>query len=279
MFSEAPVRDEVIEELAGLLQNSENIVVLTGAGMSTESGIPDFRSDSGLWQDDELMQAMSLNYLRYFPERFWPKFKHVFLRPEYLQAQPNSGHLALAELEGMGKRIQVFTQNVDGLHGVAGNTQVFELHGNLGKAKCPVCHTPYVLDHILATDVPRCTWENQKGALCGHVLDPDTVLFGQDVRHYGRAQLAIAKADLMLVLGTSLTVDPVAELPHFAIEQTRVQLVIVNLEPTYCDKWARLVIRGKVAEVVSQAVTHIVRVRKGVWSDPSSARRPAQNAQ
>ncbi|RIV28662.1 NAD-dependent protein deacylase [Alicyclobacillaceae bacterium I2511] len=261
MFSESLDQAEAMTELIRVLQDSENIVVLTGAGMSTESGIPDFRSDSGLWQDDELMQAMSVNYLRYFPERFWPKFKHVFLRPEYLQAQPNAGHLALGLLEGMGKRIQIFTQNVDGLHGVAGNTQVFELHGNFGLARCPICHTPYALNHILSEEVPHCVWENQKGVVCGHVLDPDTVLFGQDVRHYGRAQLAIANADVMLVLGTSLTVDPVAELPHFAIEQCHTRLIIVNMESTYCDKWAHLVIRGKVGEVLSQAVARVSSAR------------------
>lgn len=232
-----------------LIENASNIVVLTGAGMSTESGIPDFRSDDGVWQDEALVHVMSDSYLRRFPQAFWPKFKQVFMRPEYLRAEPNAGHLALAALERLGKQVTVFTQNVDGLHQLAGSTTVFELHGSVRKAECPACMQSYGLDGILAQEVPTCHWENAKGSECGFVLHPDTVLFGQQVRHLERAVLAAARCDLFLVLGTSLMVDPVAELPNYA-RAAGVPIAVVNLEETYIDVHAEVVIRGKIGEVL-----------------------------
>ncbi|MBX6352956.1 MAG: NAD-dependent protein deacylase [Thermoflavifilum sp.] len=242
-----------IEELARLLQNSGRIMVLTGAGMSTESGIPDFRSENGVWQDHTLLEAMSDEYLRRYPEAFWPRFKSVFLRPEYVQAEPNMGHLALAALEQLGKPVSIYTQNVDGLHQKAGSRRVFEVHGSAKRAYCPVCGAVYGLDHVLREDVPRCHAFTMKGGDCDHILYPDTVLFGQPVRHYERALLAARECDLLLVIGSSLTVEPVASLPGW-IDRQRTRLAIINLDETPYDDVADLVIHAKVGEVLPRAV-------------------------
>jgi NAD-dependent deacetylase len=239
--------------LQRLIENASDIAVLSGAGISTESGIPDFRSDSGVWQDPDLERTMSDSYLRRFPYEFWPKFKQVFMRPEYLKALPNAGHLALAELERRGKRVTVFTQNVDGLHQLAGSSRVFELHGGVRKAHCPVCRQVYGLDDILAEEVPICRWTNQKGAECGHVLHPDTVLFGQPVRHFEQAAAAVQACDLLLVLGTSLTVNPVAELPNYA-RRAGARLAVVNLDETYIDPFADVVIRARIGAILPTVI-------------------------
>jgi NAD-dependent deacetylase len=245
--------DDSALALKRLIEKASDIVVLSGAGISTESGIPDFRSDNGVWQDPDLVRAMSDAWLRRFPSDFWPKFKQVFMRPEYLQARPNAGHLALAELERRGKRVTVLTQNVDGLHQLAGSTRVFELHGGVRKAHCPVCRQVYGLDDILAEEVPTCRWTNQKGAECGHVLHPDTVLFGQPVRHFELAAAAVHACDLLLVLGTSLTVNPVAELPVYA-RRAGVSIAVVNLDETYVDPFADVVIHAKIGDVLPTVV-------------------------
>lgn len=242
---------ESVMQLRQWIQESQSIVVLSGAGMSTESGIPDFRSPGGVWQDEELMEAMSDRYLRVHPEDFWQKFKFGFMSPEYLRATPNLGHLALARLANQGKDVAVFTQNVDGLHQTAGSSLVYELHGNIRSANCPRCHTEYHLPYLLEHDVPRCDWVNPKGQVCDTVLSPDIVLFGQMVRHYEEAVYAIRNCDLFLILGTSLMVEPVADLPSY-VARERTKLVIVNLDVTHYDGIADLVIHDKVGEVLSR---------------------------
>lgn len=242
-----------IKVLQHLVDNASDIVVLTGAGMSTESGIPDFRSSEGVWQNPDLVCAMSDDYLRQSPRQFWPKFKQVFMHPAYLKAEPNAGHQALSRLERMGKRVTIFTQNVDGLHQLAGSSTVFEMHGSVRTATCPVCRQEYGLAHILAEEVPTCHWINQKGAECGFVLSPDTVLFGQDVRHFDHAVTVIQNCDLLLVLGTSLMVDPVAELPNYG-RKAKVPIGIVNLEETYLDGVVEVVLHEKIGEVLPQVL-------------------------
>ena len=242
-----------VDELKRLLFSSRSVVVLSGAGMSTESGIPDFRSPTGVWQDEDLMESMSDGYLKRHPEEFWPKFKLGFMSEEYLSAKPNPGHLALADLEKMGKDIAIYTQNVDGLHQEAGSRHVYELHGSIKTAYCPRCRSEYGLEYILSEEVPRCHWMNPKGQECDTILFPDTVLFGQNVRHYEYAAISVQQCDLMLVLGTSLTVYPVADLPEY-VRRDKTKLAIVNLDETDFDSKADVVIHGKVGEVLSQAV-------------------------
>lgn len=237
--------------LQRLVEDASDIVVLTGAGMSTNSGIPDFRSDDGVWADSDLVRAMSDTYLRRFPEEFWPRYKQVFMRPEYLKAVPNTGHRALAQWEQQNKRITIFTQNVDGLHQLAGNSSVFEMHGSARTAECPVCREVYGLEHILSEEVPTCCWINVKGAECGTALRPDTVLFGQSVRHLDHAVEAVQHCDLFLVLGTSLTVDPVAELPNYAY-RANVPIAVVNFDRTYIDSVATIVLHENIGDVLSR---------------------------
>lgn len=245
--------DVSISTLRQWLGERERIVVLSGAGMSTESGIPDFRSNSGVWNNPDLMEAMTFSYLKRHPEQFWPKFKDVFMRPEYLAAVPHAGYAALASIEQSGKRLDVFTQNVDGLHQRAGNRSIYELHGNVREATCPACGQRYDLAYLLTDDVPRCQWITMKGAECDTILHPNTVLFEQPVRHYEEAVLAVARCDLMLVLGTSLTVDPVASLPVY-LSKERAKLAIINLDETEWDGRADIVIRKPVGTVLPQLV-------------------------
>ena len=245
-----------VHELKNLLHRSHRTVVITGAGMSTESGIPDFRSENGFWDDVDLLSMMSDAYLSAHPEDFWVHFKKTFMNPHFMSALPNEGHLALAELAAVGKQVKIFTQNVDGLHQMAGSMNVYELHGNIRHAYCPNCHSRYGVTHILAEDVPYCSYYDMKGNECGSVLHTDVVLFDQMVRHMDEAFDAVVRADLLLILGTSLSVDPVASLPQFISHGHK--LAIINLEETYMDHRADLVIRASVGRTVSRAVEELL---------------------
>jgi len=239
------------EQLAQWVEDSQHIVVLTGAGISTESGIADFRSEDGLWRDETLMTSMSEGFLKMFPREFWQQFRDTFWVPEYLNAKPNPAHLLPAMWERRGKNIQIFTQNVDGLHQLAGSTKVWELHGNIRSAYCPRCRERYSMEDVIVRDVPRCSWMNIKGDICDSILYPGMVLFEQSIHHYIEAFDAVRHCDLLLIMGTSLSVDPVADLPNHRPHNTA-KMVIVNLAPTYLDGEADLVIRGRVGEVLSQ---------------------------
>ncbi|TWN32398.1 NAD-dependent protein deacetylase [Bacillus licheniformis] len=156
--------EEEALRFADMIENAERITVLTGAGMSTESGIPDFRSAGGIWTEDlSRMEAMSRDYYERYPKLFWPKFKELFQMKMTGTYRPNDGHLYLAELEKSGKDVRVFTQNIDGLHLKAGSRHVYELHGSIQTAACPKCGARYGLDHILQEEVPRCNRVNGKG--------------------------------------------------------------------------------------------------------------------
>lgn len=240
-------------QLQRYIEVSRRIVVLSGAGMSTESGIPDFRSPGGIWEDEETMIAMSLSYWQDYPQLFWPKFKRIFMNEAHLQAQPNEGHYAIARLEDMGKEVTVLTQNVDGLHQLAGSTHVLEMHGGIRQAVCPVCQSRYDLDYVQREEVPRCSYISIKGAVCDAILQANVVLFEQEVRYLPEALRAVRTCDLMLVLGTSLTVYPVADLPRYVIKE-RTKLVIVNLDATDEDQRADLVIHDKIGKVLAEAV-------------------------
>ncbi len=247
--------DAQVQELKNLLHQSHRTVVISGAGMSTESGIPDFRSENGFWEEADILSKMSDAHLNAQPEDFWLHFKQTFMNPRFMSAVPNEGHLALAEVAAVGKQIKIFTQNVDGLHQMAGSMNVYELHGNIRHAFCPKCHTRYGISHILAEDVPHCNYFDMKGNECQEALHPDVVLFDQMVRHMEDAFYAVVRADLLLVLGTSLLVDPVASLPQYVSAEHK--LAIVNLDETYIDKRADLVIHASVGRTVSRAIEQL----------------------
>ncbi|CAM4057593.1 NAD-dependent protein deacylase [Bacillus subtilis] len=238
-----------METFKSILHEAQRIVVLTGAGMSTESGIPDFRSAGGIWTEDaSRMEAMSLDYFLSYPRLFWPKFKELFQMKMSGSFEPNEGHLFLAELEKQGKQVDIFTQNIDGLHKKAGSRHVYELHGSIQTAACPACGARYDLPHLLEREVPECTAAGNNGDICGTVLKTDVVLFGDAVMHFDTLYEKLDQADLLLVIGTSLEVAPARFVPEDASLIPGMKKVIINLEPTYCDSLFDMVIHQKIGE-------------------------------
>ena len=232
---------EQIHRLRQMLEQAETIVALTGAGMSTESGIPDFRSANGLWSRSmSLAEVVSIDYFRRDPEAFWQAFRDIFRIKLIGDYRPNAGHQFLAELEQQGKRVTVLTQNIDGLHARAGSSRVLELHGDLLTASCPGCGTTHALDYILHHPLPICR-------LCHDVLKPDVVLYGEAVPLIDLAFDAALQADLLLVLGSSLEVSPVNLIPLEAA-QAGVATALINYTPTRMDHAFDLRIQGGIGE-------------------------------
>jgi NAD-dependent protein deacetylase/lipoamidase len=203
-------------QLADLIRCAEAVVALTGAGISVPSGIPDFRSPgTGLWENVNPMEVAHIDVFRREPERFWQFYGQRFQSLD--EKRPNRAHEALAELEGAGMLDAVITQNIDRLHAQAGSRELIEVHGTIAHSSCLRCRATYELDEVrsrLDADdrgVPRCD--------CGSALKPDVVLFGEylPVDALDRAQGYAAKADLMLCIGTSLEVYPVAQLPQVTL--------------------------------------------------------------
>ena len=234
--------------LAALIQAHQPCVALTGAGVSTESGIPDFRSAGGIWAQFDPYEVASLDGFRCDPERVWEFYGR---RLGVLEgAEPNAAHLALAELERRGLVSAVITQNVDGLHGRAGSQDVVEVHGSIETASCPSCGRTESRRRIRELlPVPRC-------ADCGAVLKPDVVMFGEVLpeRAIDRADELARQAALLLVVGSSLEVWPVAGLPAATLAAGG-KLAIVNRDSTPYDGRAALVVRGSAGEALSACVT------------------------
>ena len=230
---------ESIASLCTLLKNSRKTVVLTGAGVSTLSGIPDFRSANGLyahdWHGMRIEDILSLEVFRAHPEYFYAL--KIFIQPNDAYA-PSIVHTTLAEMQSRGLVQGIFTQNIDRLHTIAGATDVIELHGSAQHNHCLKCHAMYPLEAILDTatkgEVPHCP-------KCGGVIKPDIVFYGENLvaEDLDRAFNDLAHADLALVLGTSLVVYPVAALPEETIRHGG-KIVIVNAQPTPLDRYAEL---------------------------------------
>ncbi|HAZ28082.1 TPA: hypothetical protein DCY67_05660 [Candidatus Acetothermia bacterium] len=231
-----------IERAAGLLSAAQAVWALTGAGVSTASGIPDFRSPGGLWEICDPEEISSLRGFRRDPHAFYRFWMRRFR--EMQQAQPNALHTLLARLEGQGRLRGVITQNIDGLHQRAGSRTVFEVHGHARSGTCLLCGGNYplaeILHHAETRGVAHCS--------CGGLVKPDVVLFGEDVRpDFAHAWDEASHADLLLVLGTSLTVWPVAGLvPRASALGARV--IIANREPTLYDSQADVILRGDLVE-------------------------------
>lgn len=231
-----------------MFRRSSFSVALTGAGLSTPSGIPDFRSaDSGLWKQHEPMEVASLSAFRYRPERFFSWVRP--LAKNILEAEPNAAHRALADLEQEGYLQGVITQNIDDLHRRAGSENVFEIHGHLRLATCVRCYRRFPSAELLASfaetgDIPRCE-------ACGGILKPEVVLFGEQLPYLvvQDAKNLIRQCDLILVAGSSLEVTPAAVLPVQAVNEGA-ELIIVNREPTYLDERADVLFRGDVEQVL-----------------------------
>jgi NAD-dependent deacetylase len=243
--------EDKIQRAAELIRQSHHMVAFTGAGHSTASGIPDFRSpESGLWEKNNPMLVASIWAFRLNPKTFYD-----WIRPmvrTLLTARPNAAHIALAQLEEMGYLKTVITQNIDNLQQRSGSRRVLEIHGHMREATCIRCYKEVPVDAamenlVLSGKVPHCE--------CGGVLKPNVILFGEQlpVRVLNQAMDEARRCDLMLVAGSSLEVMPAAEIPYLAVE-SGAQAIIVNLLPTDFDPCADVVIHGDVAQVLPQFV-------------------------
>lgn len=237
---------EEIEKLRGIIKNSDKIVFFGGAGVSTESGIPDFRSVDGLYNqqwDYPPETILSHSFFMKKTEEFYRFYRVKMLCPN---AEPNAAHLKLAQLEREGKLTAVVTQNIDGLHQAAGSKKVYELHGSVLRNYCMKCGKFHSVEFIMnSTGVPTCE--------CGGVVKPDVVLYeeGLDDSVVNGAVNAIAEADTLIIAGTSLNVYPAAGLVRYFRGNN---LVIINMSPTGMDSSADLLICGRIGEVLSAAV-------------------------
>ena len=244
-----------IEDAAVLIRNAERAVVLTGAGISTPSGIPDFRSEgSGLWSRDEPMDVASLSTFRTAPERFFRWFQP--LAGQILNAQPNRAHMALADFERAGHVRTIITQNIDALHQKAGSKNVVEMHGTLRTVSCTNCFqkfesSPFLQPYIQSGDIPRCL-------SCNGILKPDVILFGEQLPQsaWYEAQRAARQCDLMVIAGSSLEVLPVARLPMQALDRGA-HLIIINNTPTYLNVRADVVILDDVAMTLPEIAKRV----------------------
>ncbi len=234
------------EKLAEWIREASHMVFFGGAGVSTESGIPDFRSEDGLYRmkyphPPEVM--LSHDFFMTHTREFYEFYRDKMIFPDVL---PNVTHRLLARLESEGKLDAVVTQNIDGLHQAAGSRTVYELHGSVHRNRCMRCGKFYPLSYIMETDgIPTCT--------CGGLIKPDVVLYGEglDEAVVNGAVAAIRRADLLIVGGTSLVVYPAA---GFIDSYTGSRLVLINRSATPRDGMADLVIRGSLGETLRQAV-------------------------
>ena len=233
-----------LEQLQRVIDNSKRIVFFGGAGVSTESGIPDFRSVDGLYNqkyDYPPEQILSHTFFMHNTEEFYRFYRDKML---CLDKKPNKAHLKLAELEKAGKLTAVVTQNIDGLHQAAGSKKVYELHGSVLRNYCMKCGKFYSAEHIKNSNgVPKCE--------CGGTVKPDVVLYeeGLDSGIMEEAITRISEADCLIIAGTSLTVYPAAGMVRYFRGK---HLVLINRDPTPMDDMCGLVLHDKVGEVLSQ---------------------------
>ncbi|MEG0274721.1 MAG: NAD-dependent protein deacylase [Longicatena sp.] len=237
------------EDLKVIIEQSDNIVFFGGAGVSTESNIPDFRSQTGIYSKKtypyRAETMISSDFFYDHPDQFYDFYFHEMI---YENALPNPAHKALARLEEMGKLKAVITQNIDGLHQMAGSKEVLELHGSIHRNRCRGCRTFYDLDVMLKQKdgVPKCPQ-------CGRTIKPEVVLYGEslDQNVLQKAIQYISQADVLIVGGTSLVVYPAAGLLQYFKGR---KLVLVNKDATDMDNTADLLIRESIGQVLSQVV-------------------------
>lgn len=241
-----------IEQLTQIIRNSNNIVFFGGAGVSTASNIPDFRSSNGLYSKKlncrfTPEQLISHTFFVKYPEEFFNFYKSNLL---YLNAKPNNCHIALAKLEEMGKLKAVVTQNIDGLHQKAGSKCVYELHGSVLRNYCTNCNKFYNADYIINSDgIPKCEE-------CGAIIKPDIVLYEEGLNEnvISNAVKEISNADTLIIGGTSLIVYPAAGLINYFKGEN---LVLINKSSTFADRKADLVINDNIDEVLFNTMQSI----------------------
>ncbi len=244
--------NQEITELVKIIKESKRLVFFGGAGVSTESDIPDFRSANGLWNEKLQTnftpeQLVSHTFFVKYPEEFFSFYKEKLVYPD---AKPNAAHIALAKLEKMGKLTAVVTQNIDGLHQAAGSKTVYELHGSVLRNYCMNCHAFYDEKFILASEgIPTCP-------LCGGRVKPDVVLYeeGLDEDVIAKSVQTIAEADTLIIGGTSLVVYPAAGLINYFHGK---KIVLINKSTTSADSRADLIIHDAIGKVLKEAVENL----------------------
>ncbi|MBR3142015.1 MAG: NAD-dependent protein deacylase [Clostridiales bacterium] len=264
------VREDKINQLKELIAESNNIVFLGGAGVSTESGIPDFRSGAGIYNTESGTKYRPIDIIAHdffieHPEDFYDFYKRKLIYPD---ARPNKAHKALVRLERQGKLKAIITQNIDNLHQEAGSKCVIELHGSVFRNYCMDCGKKFNIEYIAAQEgVPHCD-------RCGGIVRPDIVLYEENLEHENvdNAIKAVKKCDLMIIAGTSLTVYPAATFAQFLKHD---RIVIINKSSTYMDLKALLTIHDNVGEVLDKCVPKRVS-RKNASSKTSTGMTTAK---
>lgn len=239
-----------IKKLKELINSHNNIVFFGGAGVSTESNIPDFRSASGLFNEKlnrnfTPEQLVSHSFFMRYPEEFFKFYKDKLI---YKDAKPNNAHIALAKLEDMGKLNAIITQNIDGLHQMAGSKNVLELHGSIHRNYCTKCEKSYTLEEMLNLDgnIPYCD-------VCGSIVKPDVVLYEESLDNYvvNETVNTLIDADLLIIGGTSLVVYPAAGFIDYFNGDS---IVLINKSITDYDSKASLVINDSIGSILSQVI-------------------------
>jgi NAD-dependent deacetylase len=256
------IEKKKIKEAAELLANSKNAIALTGAGISTESGIPDFRGEGGIWEKYKPEIYGNIKAFMDNPAKFWELAEKV--APTLFKAKPNPGHIALAELEKMDIIKAVITQNIDELHQKAGSIIVYEVHGNINRFDCLGCRASYSKETVLK----KLKKDKKKPPLCdicAAPLKPSVTLFGESLPKFEiyQSQAISQKADVMLIAGSSLEVAPACDLPLYTLRE-KGKLIIVNDQPTHLDERASVVIRHKTGIILPLIVEQIKLIKENV---------------
>ncbi len=247
--------EQRIKIAAKLIRKSKRVVALTGAGISTESGIRDFRGPDGLWKEEDPMKWAHINAFMSDPSAYWARAANPNHSLKFDEVEPNFGHKGLVELEKLGKLMAVITQNVDGLHHKAGSSEVVELHGTVTRAHCLDCGVEYLRSEVIervrkGEKLPRCTQPK-----CNGILKSNTILFGEPLPEAAimRAYQLSEMCDLMIVLGSTLIVYPAAQLPNVA-KRCGAGIIIINLEETEKDYIADVAIHGKIGDILPKVI-------------------------
>lgn len=235
-----------IKQIKDAIDNSYNIVVFTGAGISVPSGIPDFRSSTGLYKQKSGLNAsaeeiISNYFFNRYPDDFYKFYKEKLVYPN---AKYNEAHKFFADLEKINKNVTVITQNIDGLHTEAGSTEVLEIHGSIHRNNCTGCYKFYPLDEILKSQgIPKCS--------CGAIIKPDVVLYGENLDYnvLTKSMYKMQHADLLIVVGTSLAVQPANSLINYFNGD---KIIIINKSETPYDNSASIVINDDIINVIQK---------------------------
>ena len=256
------IEKKKIHQAAELLANSKSAIVLTGAGISTESGIPDFRGEGGIWDKYKVEIYGNIRSFVKDPTKFWEMAEKM--APTLFKAKPNMGHIALAELENMNVIKGVITQNIDELHQKAGSILVYEVHGNVNRFDCFGCNASYTKDQILKKLKKEKKYPPQCD-VCTAPLKPSVTLFGESLPKFEiyQSQALSQKADVMLIAGSSLQVAPVCDLPLYTLRE-KGKLIIVNDEPTHLDERAEVVIHHKTGTILPLIVEQVKLIKESM---------------